>query len=233
YFGRRGAAIQAISGIDIACHDIIGKAPGQPAWRLLGGAYRSKVQAYASTLFRPTPDAMRKASAAYLSRGFKAIKFGWGMFCEDPKPDESLVRRARQEIGDDVVLLVDPGWKVRRTAFEALETARMLAQYRVFWMEDFLNPEDYDGYRRVAEGVEHLGLGVRVAAGEQEATPWGFRQLITRGKVHVAQPDISRCGGFTTARKIAWMAQEHSIDVCPHAWLTDLLTAAGLHRKPE
>jgi L-rhamnonate dehydratase len=205
------------------------KVTHQPVWRLLGGGYRKKVQAYASTLFRPTPDTMRRACSAYLARGFKAIKFGWGVFGEDPKRDDALVRAARQECGPDVVLLVDPGWRVRRTAFEAIETARMLAQHGVFWMEDFLHPEDYDGYARVADAVERLGLGVRVAAGEQEATPAGFRQLIERGRVHVAQPDISRCGGFTTARKIAWMAQEHSIDVCPHAWLTDLLTAASLH----
>ena len=143
--------------------------------------------------------------------------------------DESLVRAARQELGDGVTLLVDPGWKTPRTAFDALETACMLSQYGVFWMEDFMHPEDYDGYARVAEGVDRLGLGVRIAAGEQEATPWGFRQLIARGKIHVAQPDVSRCGGFTALRKIAWIAQEHSIDLCPHAWLTDLLTAASLH----
>jgi L-alanine-DL-glutamate epimerase-like enolase superfamily enzyme len=172
---------------------------------------------------------MKKAVQGYLAHGFKAIKFGWGVFGQDAKRDEALVRAARQEIGDDVVLLVDPGWRVRRTAFDALETASMLAQHGVFWMEDFLHPDDYDGYARVTEGVEHRGLGIRVAAGEQEATPWGFRQLIQRGRVHVAQPDISRCGGLTAARKIAWMAQEHSIDVCPHAWLTDLLTATSLH----
>jgi L-alanine-DL-glutamate epimerase-like enolase superfamily enzyme len=229
YFGRRGAAIQALSGIDIACWDIVGKITHQPVWRLLGGAYRSKVRAYASTLFRPTPDAMRKACAAYLSRGFGAIKFGWGVFGRDAKLDDALVRAARQECGPDITLLVDPGWKIRRTAFDAIETARMLGQHGVFWMEDFLHPDDYDGYARVADAVVSLGLGVRIAAGEQEATPGGFRQLIERGRIHVAQPDLSRCGGFTAARKIAWMAQEHSIELCPHAWLTDLLTAASLH----
>jgi L-alanine-DL-glutamate epimerase-like enolase superfamily enzyme len=229
YFGRRGAAIQALSGIDIACWDIIGKATRRPLWKLLGGAYRSSVRAYASTLFRPTPDDMRSACAEYIKHGFTAIKFGWGVFGQDKKLDEALVRAARKEIGDDVELLVDPGWKVSRSAFDALETARMLSQYRVFWMEDFMNPEDYTGYAKVSEGIERSGLGVRVAAGEQEATAAGFRRLISEGKVHVAQPDISRCGGITVARKIAWMAREQSIDVCPHAWLTDLLTAASLH----
>ena len=229
YYGRRGAAIQALSGIDIACWDIMGKATQRPVWKLLGGAYRRRVRAYASTLFRATPDDMRKACAGYLKHGFTAIKFGWGVFGRDKKLDEALVRAARQEIGPDVALLVDPGWLVKRSAFDALETARMLAQHGVFWMEDFMHPEDYTGYARVAEGIEHSGLGVRVAAGEQEATADGFRRLIGEGRIHVAQPDISRCGGLTVARKIAWMVREHSIDLCPHAWLTDLLTAASLH----
>ncbi|MCK6474430.1 MAG: mandelate racemase/muconate lactonizing enzyme family protein [Planctomycetes bacterium] len=229
YYGRRGAAIQALSGIDIACWDIAGKAAKRPVASLLGGAQRSAVRAYASTLFRPTPDAMKRACASYLERGFTAVKFGWGVFGRDARLDEQLVRAARQALGDGITLLVDPGWDVPRTAFDALETARMLDQYGVFWMEDFLNPEDYAGYARVAEGVEKAGLDVRIAAGEQEATAPGFRRLISEGRVHVAQPDLSRCGGLTVARKIGWLAREASIDVCPHAWLTDLLTTASLH----
>src|SRR2546421_2216105 len=80
YYGRRGVAIQVLSGFDIACHDIMGKAIGRPAHKLLGGAYRDRVRAYASTLFRPTPDDIKRACAFYLERGFTAIKFGWGAF---------------------------------------------------------------------------------------------------------------------------------------------------------
>lgn len=225
YYGRRGAALQAISAVDIALYDIMGKAIGQPVYKLLGGARRNKIQAYASTLFRDSTDAMRKACAAYMAKGFHAIKFGWGCFGNDRKLDEALVAAARKEIGPDVTLLVDPGWKVSRSAADAIETARMLANYGVYWMEDFLHPEDYAGYRKVAEA----NTGVRVAAGEQEGTAWGFSRLIREGGVQVAQPDLSRCGGFTHARKIAWIARENSVDVCPHAWLTDLLTAASLH----
>jgi L-alanine-DL-glutamate epimerase-like enolase superfamily enzyme len=124
-----------------------------------------------------------------------------------------------------VELLVDPGWRVSRSAFDAIETAKMLASHGVYWMEDFMHPEDYAGYRKVADA----NTGVRIAAGEQEGTAWGFSRLIREGGVQVAQPDLSRCGGFTHARKIAWIARENSADVCPHAWLTDLLTAASLH----
>jgi len=225
YYGRRGVAMQVLSGFDIACHDIVGKAIGRPLHTLLGGARRDRVRAYASTLFRATPDDMKRACDFYLERGFTAIKFGWGLFRHDRKRDIALVSAAREAIGSDVDLMVDPGWMVNRSAYDAIELLRALEPYEIFWMEDFLHPENYDGYRRVKEA----GVKTRLAAGEQEATAWGFHDLITRGQIDVAQPDLSRCGGFTQARKILWEAQLAGVDVCPHAWLTDLLSAASLH----
>jgi L-rhamnonate dehydratase len=225
YYGRRGAAMQVLSGFDIACHDIMGKAVGRPLHKLLGGARRERVRAYASTLFRPTPDDMKRACEFYLGRGFTAIKFGWGIFGQDRKRDIALVAAAREAIGPDVELMVDPGWMVNRSAWDAIELLRALEPYRIFWLEDFLHPECYDGYARVKEA----GVKTRLAAGEQEATAWGFHDLITRGRIDVVQPDLSRCGGFTQARKIIWEAQLAGVDVCPHAWLTDLLSSASLH----
>lgn len=225
YFGRRGVAMQVLSGFDIACHDIIGKATGQPVYKLLGGAYRDKVRAYASTLFRGTGEAMRRACEDYLDRGFTAIKFGWGVFGLDMKTDIRLIEAARKTVGDDVTLMVDAGWKVNRSAADAVELLRRLEEYNIFWLEDFLHPECYEGYAR----VKAAGSRVRLAAGEQEATGWGFRQLLGEGKIDIAQPDLSRCGGFTQFAHIAWEAEVAGADVCPHAWLTDLLTAASLH----
>src|SRR2546426_1340035 len=225
YYGRRGAAMQVLSGFDIACHDLIGKTTGRPLHKLLGGARRDRVRAYASTLFRPTPEAMRRACEFYLSRGFTAVKFGWGIFGQNRKQDIALVAAAREALGPEVALLVDPGWMVNRSAYDAIELCRALEPYNVFWLEDFLHPECYDGYAK----VKAAGVKTRIAAGEQEATAWGFRELIGRGGIDVAQPDLTRCGGFTQARKIAWEAEHAGIDVCPHAWLTDLLTAASLH----
>ena len=225
YSGRRGVAIQVLSGFDLACHDIMGKSVGRPVYKLLGGAYRDRVRAYASTLFRPTPDDMKRACECYLRRGFTAIKFGWGVFGEDRKRDLALVKAAREAIGPDVDLLVDAGWKVNRSAYDAISLLRDLEPYRIFWLEDFLHPECYEGYA----AVKAAGVKTRLAAGEQEATAWGFHDLIHRGRVDVVQPDLSRCGGFTQFRKIAWEAERASVDVCPHAWLTDLLTAASLH----
>jgi L-alanine-DL-glutamate epimerase-like enolase superfamily enzyme len=225
YYGRRGVAIQVLSGFDIACHDIIGKAIGRPIYKILGGAYRDRVRAYASTLFRPTPDAMKRACAFYLERGFTAIKFGWGVFGQDRQRDVALVRAAREEIGPDIALLVDAGWKVNRSAYDAIDLLRRLEPYDIFWLEDFLHPECYDGYA----AVKAAGVRTRLAAGEQEATAWGFHDLLHRGHIDVVQPDLSRCGGLSQARKILWEAERVGADVCPHAWLTDLLSAASLH----
>jgi L-alanine-DL-glutamate epimerase-like enolase superfamily enzyme len=224
YYGRRGVAIQAISAIDIALWDIMGKFYGQPVCVLLGARWREKVRAYASTLFRPTPQAMRGAARSYLDEGFTAIKFGWGVFGEDPRRDVELVEAARTEIGDRTDLLIDTGWFVERTAKQAVQVVRSLEPYRPFFIEEILHPEDYDGYREVADSVETL-----IACGEQEATEWGFRELIERAKIDILQPDLTRCGGFTAARKIVHMAELANVLVIPHSWSSDLLTAASLH----
>jgi len=224
YYGRRGVAIQAISAIDIALWDIMGKFYGQPVCMLLGAKWRDRVRAYASTLFRPTPEAMREAARGYLDQGFTAIKFGWGVFGEDAGRDVRLVEAARTEIGDRIDLLIDTGWFVERTPKQAIQVARSLEPYRPFFIEELLHPEDYDGYRRVAEAVE-----TPIACGEQEATEWGFQELIARAKVDILQPDLTRCGGFTVARKIVHMAERANVLVIPHSWSSDLLTAASLH----
>lgn len=224
YYGRRGVAIQAISAIDIALWDIIGKAHGQPVHMLLGARWRTRIRAYASTLFRSTPGAMREAAQHYVDAGFTAVKFGWGGFGEHPRTDVALVEAAREALGDERDLLVDAGWFVERTPKEAVQLVRALEPARPYLVEEPLHPEDYAGYRYLAERVD-----TRIACGEQEATEWGFRHLLDHGRVDVLQPDLSRCGGFTAARKIVHMAELANVLVIPHSWCSDLLTAASLH----
>jgi L-rhamnonate dehydratase len=224
YYGRRGVAIQAISAIDIALWDICGKFYGQPIHILLGGKWRNRVRAYASTLFRPEPQAMKDAVRGYLDEGFTAVKFGWGVFGKDARRDVKLVEAAREALGERNDLLVDTGWFVERTPKEAIQVVRSIEQFRPFLVEELLHPEDYDGYRQVADSVN-----VRIACGEQEATEWGFQTLIERGGIDVLQPDLTRCGGFTVARKIVHMAERANRLVIPHSWSSDLLTAASLH----
>jgi L-alanine-DL-glutamate epimerase-like enolase superfamily enzyme len=224
YYGRRGAVMQVISGIDIALWDIVGKKVGEPVYKLLGGAYRDCVRPYASTLFRSTPEGMAEASRGYLDQGFSAVKFGWGVFGENAERDVELVAAARTSLGDRADLLIDTGWYIRRTAKEAIQMVRRLERFRPFLIEEPLSPEDYDGYAELAGAVDTL-----IACGEQEATEWGFHTLIERGHVDVIQPDLSRCGGFTAARKIVHLADLYNRLCIPHAWTSDLLTAASLH----
>ncbi|MGH9668021.1 MAG: mandelate racemase/muconate lactonizing enzyme family protein, partial [Bryobacteraceae bacterium] len=183
YYGRRGVAIHAISAIDIALWDIIGKFYGQPVHILLGGKWRDSVRAYASTLFRPTLGAMRDAVRGYVDQGFTAVKFGWGVFGKNPELDVRLVEAARHQLGDANDLLIDTGWFVERTPKQAVQVIRSIEAFHPFFVEEILHPEDYDGYRHVADAVETL-----IACGEQEATEWGFQQLIERGRVDVLQP---------------------------------------------
>ncbi len=232
YYGRQGAGMQMISGADIALWDIAGKALNQPVWRLLGARYRDRVKAYASTLFRPTPDDMRRAVDEYVAHGFGAIKFGWGVFGHDLELDVALVRAARHQAGPDVDLMVDGGWYgvsydnpfKPRPVKDWIRLVKELEDLRVFWLEDFLHPENFEGYAEVARHTTSL----RVAAGEQLAGMYDFERLTGAG-VHVLQPDLSRCGGLTVGRQIAEMATRRQIDCVPHAWLTDLLKATSLH----
>jgi L-rhamnonate dehydratase len=233
YYGRQGVGMQMLSGADLALWDIAGKALGQPVSTLLGARYRDKVKGYASTLFRPTPDDMKRAVEGYLAHGFRAMKFGWGVFGRDLALDVSLVKAMREAAGPGVDLMVDPGWYgmdrgncIRPRALKDwIRLVRELEAYDIFWLEDFLHPENFEGYARVSEATSTL----RIAAGEQLAGVADFERLATEGKAHVLQPDLSRCGGLTVGKQIADFCMRRQIECVPHAWLTDLLKAAALH----
>jgi L-alanine-DL-glutamate epimerase-like enolase superfamily enzyme len=233
YFGRQGAGMHMISGIDIALWDIAGKAFGQPVCKLLGARYRNRVKAYASTLFRATPGEMKQAVDGYLQHGFQAIKFGWGSFGSSIKKDIELVLAARQAAGNDIILMVDAGWYgvTRSNVFKSRSIPdwrimiKELEALNVFWLEDCLHPENVAGYAELAKETSTL----RIAAGEQYSGIYEFERLAGEGGVHVLQPDLSRCGGLTVGRQIADLANRKQIECVPHAWLTDLLNAASLH----
>jgi L-rhamnonate dehydratase len=233
YYGRQGAGMQMISGADIALWDIAGKAFGQPVHKLLGAKYRDAVAGYASTLFRPTPEGMQEAVASYLERGFRAIKFGWGVFGYDLQQDIALVRAAREEAGPSIALMVDAGWYgtsqaapfKTRSLRDWIRLARALEELDIIWLEDFIHPENLAGYRTVATECTTL----RLAAGEQYSGFTDFARLVDEGSIDVLQPDLSRCGGLTVGKQIADLAMRRQIDCVPHAWLTDLLKAASLH----
>lgn len=233
YYGRQGVGLQMLSGADIALWDIAGKALRLPLCQLLGAQYRDRVKAYASTLFRPTPDAMKEAVHHYLTGGFRAIKFGWGVFGHDLALDMALVKAAREEAGSQIDLMVDAGWYGvgyadpyrPRSLSTWLRLAEALQNLDVFWLEDFLHPENLAGYAAIAARMSTL----RLAAGEQYAGLAAFERPVDQAHISVLQPDLSRCGGITVGKHIADLATRRQVECAPHAWLTDLLKAASLH----
>jgi D-galactarolactone cycloisomerase len=225
--GRGGAVEHAISGIDIALWDLMGKVCGQPVARLLGGCYRDRIKPYGSMLF-DEPGPLREKLHHALERGFRAIKLGWRPFGRrDRKTDELLVKTAREVVGPEVELMVDAGGSEQfwPHAYKwALETAKMLAAYDVCWFEEPLSPDDLEGF---IELRRHAPLPI--ATGEVLTRRQSFWPFLERHAVDIIQPDCTKCGGLTEAWRIAWMAYEHNILFVPHGWNTALGLAADLH----
>ena len=225
YYGRRGVALHALSGIDIALWDIKGKALGKPVSELLGGPRRSRVRAYASTLMPETEAETERHVAGLIERfGFTAVKLGWGPLGRDPEHDVRLARAARRAAGDAVDVLIDAGLGYGADADTAIRVARELEQLGIFWLEEPFWPDELEAYARLADSVD-----IRVAAGEEDTTVWGFRELIERGHVDVVQPDVTRCGGITELLRIAEYAASQGKACVPHAWKSGIIKAASLH----
>jgi L-rhamnonate dehydratase len=225
YYGRRGVALHALSGIDIALWDIKGKALGKPVSELIGGPQRTSVRAYASTLMPDTEDeTARKVSGLIEQFGFTAVKLGWGPLGQDPQLDVRLARAARKAAGDTVDVLIDAGFGYGADADVAIRVAREFEQLRIFWLEEPFWPDELDAYARLADSVD-----IRVAAGEEDTTEWGFRELVERGHVDVVQPDVTRCGGITELLRIARYAASQGKACVPHAWKSGIIKAASLH----
>ena len=222
YGGRRGVGLHAISGIDIALWDIKGKALGLPVWKLLGGGFHKKMRCYASSLFGPTPEKTGELARRYRDQGFTAVKFGWDPMGQDEKTDIGLVREGRKGLGDGADLLIDAGlvWDSKT----ALQRARAFEEYDIFWLEEPLRPDDYDGYKKLARATD-----VRIAAGEEESNRASFLELMDRGGIDVVQVDLTRCGGFTEAVKIAALAWDRGLPVANHGFTTYVNVTAALH----
>jgi len=222
YGGRRGVGIHAMSGIDMALWDIKGKALGLPVWKLLGGGFQQRIRCYASSLFGPTPRKTGELARRLRDQGYTAVKFGWDPMGRDAKTDVALVREARRGLGEDADLLIDAGlvWD----AATAIQRARAFSEYDIFWLEEPLRPDDYEGYRRLAEATE-----VRIAAGEEESSRLSFLELMDRGRIDIVQVDLTRCGGFTEAMKIASLAWDRGLMVANHGFTTYINVAAALH----
>ena len=220
-YGRRGAAIHAISGADIALWDLRGKALGKPVCELLGGLHRTSIRAYASYLFGATPQETAALARQAADLGLSAAKFGWGPFGRNLDADIAHVEAARQVLGDSRDLMVDSGCCL--TVEGALERARRLAPLNIAWLEEPLSQDDPNGYAALCPQSP-----VPIAAGEGEVTRWGFEDLLHRG-LHVIQPDVAICGGLTVARQASDLARAARRRCVPHCFSTGVNLAASLH----
>ncbi|MGQ9555883.1 MAG: mandelate racemase/muconate lactonizing enzyme family protein [Anaerolineae bacterium] len=226
WLGRGGSITHAISGIDIALWDILGKATGQPVGRLLGGRYRERVHPYASLLMQQ-PEPLAEELARLKEKGWRAFKIGWGPFGRvSDALDEAIVKAARQAVGDECKLMVDAGgsdafW--RQGYKWALRTAHMLAGYDIAWFEEALRPDALEDYVHLRRNAPLPIAGGEVLTRRQSFQPW-----LQAGAFDIVQPDVTKVGGISEERRVAWMAQENGVRFIPHGWNTAIGLAADL-----
>ena len=222
YFGRSAAALHAISGVEIACWDILGKVTGLPVSVLLGGRYRDSVLVYASLMTPETPEETAEVVRSLAAEGFRAIKLGGGPLGRDADHDEEIVAAARAA-SREVDLMIDLAmtWE---TATHSLRMARRLEQYGLRWIEEPIWPDDLDAYVWLTDRSP-----VPIAAGEAESTEARLLEMIRRRAVHVLQPDITRAGGFAAVRRVVDAARLAGLDSVLHCWHTGITKAISLH----
>lgn len=234
--GRRGAGICAIGALDMAIWDIYGKAMGRPVWQLLGGERQSFITPYASLL--PSGRTLEEYRTSLLAKatwakdyGFRAAKmeiclkgpYAHNLLHEDDDAVVDLVAACREAIGPGMTMMVDVAyaWSDWKTALRVL---RQLERYDVFFVETPLRSDDLDGYARLADATS-----VRIAAGEWLNGRFEFADLMDRGRVDVAQPDVGRVGGLTEAMRVVEMALDRGKLIVPHCWKTGIGVAASAH----
>ena len=218
-FGRKGGAIEALSGIDVALWDIKGKYLKVPVYKLLGGTTKDKIPAYASNLhpsnlYNPDYELLAREAKDYVSQGYVGMK---QRLCAGPREgskgierNEMLVRTVREAVGLDIDLMIEVymGWG---DVEYAIKMIKRLEKYNLAWVEEPLLPDDFEGYKRLKSRV-----GVTIAAGEHEFTKYGAKDLIINNIVDILQFDVRRAGGLTETKKIAALAETFSVKYIPH-----------------
>lgn len=213
-FGRKGVAMAAISAVDIALWDILGKSAKQPVYRLLGGRTKERIPVYASRLYSMPLNELRLEAQRYKDEGYKAMKlrFGWGPIdgAEGMLRNIDLVRTVREVVGDGIDIMADAymGW----TLDYAKRMLPRLEPFNLRWLEEPVIPDDTRGYKE----LKSYGR-IPIAGGEHEFTIFGFRELLEANALDYIQFDTNRVGGISQARKIAALAESFQIPVVPHA----------------
>jgi L-rhamnonate dehydratase len=213
-FGRKGIVMTAISAIDIGIWDLLGKAAGTPVFKLLGGRTKQRIPVYASRLYSQPLDELAAEALKYKKAGYRAMKlrFGWGPLdgAAGMQKNVDLVRTVRETVGDDVDIMADAymGWNLDY----ARRMIPRLERFHLRWLEEAVIPDDARGYA----SLKAMGR-VPIAGGEHAFTIYEFRDLLDLQALDYIQFDTNRVGGITQARKIAALAEAHSVPVVPHA----------------
>lgn len=226
WHGRGGGITHAMSGIDIALWDILGKATGLPVAALLGGCHRRVVKPYAS-ITANTIDALQEKVQRGMDLGFKAVKIGWGALGVDFEQTVKWVKKAREITGPDVDIIVDFGCSGSGRAISvsaARKVIKAIEEYTLSWIEEPLPPDDINGYAQLRQSVD-----VPISGGEVFVKLREFKLLMEKRAVDVVQPDVCKAGGLTELKRIAFLAQLENILCVPHSWSTAICIAASIH----
>ena len=235
YPGTRGAVIHALSAVDIALWDIMGKAFGVPVYKLLGGLFHPRLPAYCSLVMPPTPDGVRELVGETVAAGWPSVKLGWFPSRSDEKLDRALVKAAREGAGASTRLLLDvgPRWDFaggERSAVQlwdaktAIQRIKSWEEFEPFWVEEPLPVDDVAGYRKLCQAVD-----TRIAAGEQHSTRFPIYELMDVGEIDVVQFDVTRVGGLTEGRRVAQAAADRNRPFAPRSYSTGIGLNATLH----
>ena len=219
--GRRGVTVSAISGIDMALWDLLGKRLGVPVYQLLGGKCRDRVLAYASGGWAG-PGEIAAEGRRYVEMGYRAIKIRAGMHDPSLEVSAERVRELRAAVGPDVRIMVDAHGTL--SVPQAKRLCRLLEPYNVAWLEEPTPVDDPQAMREVRAATE-----IPIAAGESEQTRYPYRDLLAGRCVDIVQPDLSICGGITEARHVASLASAYGVSVAPHSFAGAVAYAAALH----
>ncbi|MDB5389628.1 MAG: hypothetical protein JWM11_5274 [Planctomycetaceae bacterium] len=218
WFGRKGAAMSALGGIDTACWDLLGQKQNQPVYALLGGS-KTSCPAYGSALLWKDIPALAEEAARLISRGFRRVKMRLGRGDDYDRPAVLAVRKA---IGEHCDVMCDGS--MRYSLEEARKLGQFLAEQRVFWFEEPFEPEAIEDYAALRGTV-----GVPLAAGENEFGLQGFRELLRTKAVDIVQPDACRCGGLSEVVKTAKLAAQYGARFAPHTWSDAVTVLANAH----
>jgi len=222
-FARSGVLVSAMSAIDVALWDLKGKILEQPVYLLLGGKKRDTITPYATGMYFTEGGKLSQVLSVeakqYADFGYRAMKMKVGLGIEE---DIENVKTIRDAIGPDIHLMMDANHAYNLR--EAVQLAKAVEPYNIYWFEEPISPEYYDQYAELRTKTT-----IPIAGGECEYLRFGFQKLLSSKSVDIVQPDICASGGLTEAKRIAVLASVYGVEIVPHTWGTGIAIATAAH----